>query len=690
MRKKISILLLLSIISFYSFSQWQSATGLDGSNLTYMVSADGVLLAVSEDQGVFSKTASGNWHLCNTSNRYRRLLSAGNCVFALNSISTNNPSRSFDGGITWEKLNNIESGNYMTAIDTVIFFGSGYRCRSFDYGDTYDTIQLPELVQGSYSRSFCDDMNFYVHQSNDIGYNKLYFSTNYGDTWDTILTTGLFTNPYIDLEQINYLNGTFWAQRILGTSPGDLWMLDTLNNCWTSVSGTLPGFGFNDLFEYNSKVLCSVNNHPVLYFNYDNSSWVEFAEPQKVVNEFLVHDNQLFCATQQGAYSLDTNGNYTDFNQELNHRSITSISSYEDKILIAANNEIYSSSDGGSNFNRIENAYGHQIIATDSIYYTLSSHDFRVSRDEGITWESHPNWIRCPSGSSFTHLSITNKYYFLGTQKGLFRSLHGLVNWMKLENGPFYSDFWVYNVEATGRAVIAGEYFFAQKLYKSNNFGITFSDFDEFCRLRKVNQSLFLLKDTIFISHDQAQSWLAVPYEANQYGHCIDQKGDTLVVGGRDIYGNLVVNIIYESLNHWIDLTDNLPSSFGDVNIINEIHIYDGRVLIANPHYGLWYRDDILTGKEDDGLSYDKIEWVNVYPNPVSNMATFSYVLPENSEVRINIYNQFGYIIDVINEYQLAGKNQTIWNGINFPSGLYLYQATIGKTKTSGRFVIAN
>ncbi len=690
MKKKTSILVLLSIISYYSFCQWQSANGLEGGNFTYMVSADTVLLAVSEDQGVFSKTINENWQQCNISDRYWRLISAGNCVFAFYSNSTYNPSRSFDGGITWEKLYEIEAEYYMTAIDTVIFFGSGYRCRSFDYGDTWDTIQLPEPVQGSYSSSFCDDTYFYVHQSNDDGYNKIYISADNGESWDTLLTTGLFTNPYIGIKQINYLNGTFWAQRILGTAPGDLCMLDTLNNCWTSVSGTLPGLGFNDLFEYNGKVLCSVNSHPVLFFDYDNSSWVEFAESQKVVNEFLIHNNKLFCATQQGAYSLDTSGNYTDFNQGLSHRSITSISSYNDKILIVANYEIYSSVDGGSNFNRIENAYGHQIIATDSVYYTLSSHDFRISRDEGITWETHQNWIRCPSGSSLTHLSITNKYYFLGTQKGLFRSLHGYVNWMKLENGPYYSDFWVNNVEASGRAVIAGEYYFAQKLYKSYNYGITFSDFDEFCRFRKVDQSLFLLKDTIFITHDQTQTWLTIPYEAGHQAYCIDQKGDTLVVGGRDNSGNLVVDIANEPFNHWINLKDNLPSSYDNYNVINEILIYDGRILVANPDYGLWYRDDILTGNNKFESDNQPETIITVYPNPLRSTAAISYFLNEDSEVEIRIYDNSGSCVKKLISFQNKGKQKTIWNSKGLPRGLYHYSILINNIITTGKIIVIN
>ncbi len=687
-------LYLLLIFSFstplLSYGQWQQSAGLDGANITYMVSADSVLLATSEHHGIFTKKGNDNWQSCQNTYPYRRLFNAGACVFATTAFFIDFPSRSFDGGITWEEMRDIGSATYMAAIDTVLFHGTGYSLRSFDFGDSFDTIVFPYPLDDNYSTSFVCDTFLYIHYYDFDGYNEIFYSANYGETWKTLILDGLFTNPYMTLDNIKYLAGTFWAETGFGTAPRGLSVLNTQTNTWKRTSNELPGRGILDMFEYNNKVLMSIDKHPVYcYVSYD-SLWNEFASPQKYVHSFLIHNNDLYCATKQGASSLDTLGNYIDYNEGLNHRTITSISSYDNKVLVAANNEIYMSLDGGSSFTKLENAYGFQIIATDSVYYTVSEHDFRLSRDEGETWKSYHNWIRCPSGSSFTHLSITNKYYFLGTMKGLYRTIPNPINWVKLEEGPFFSDFWVSNVEAIGRSVIAGEYLFAQKMYMSNNFGINFSDYGSYCGLCKIDQTYFLLKDSIHISNDQAETWESLRLSNNTRANCIDRKGDTLVVAGRDDYGHIIVEMCNEHTGYWnwIDIIDDLPDVPYDENTITEIKIYDGRILIANPLYGCWYRDDILTGIDDNEIDYNDIPDVKIFPNPVSNNAALSYILHKDGIVNLRIYNQYGCLVDEIKEYQSAGKNQIVWNINNNVSGMYFYQAAINSTTISGRFII--
>jgi|GEM_PF-2555555 len=684
------LLLVFIVLSLTSTSQWQQATGLEGANLTSMVSVDSVLLAVSEYHGLYRKTDNSDWHFVNNV-PYNTgvIMSAGNCAFALVGY---NVYKSFDGGITWEDVPNITSPSSLAIIDTVLFFGSGRTNRSFDYGETYDTIQLPEKDSLFYSVTLADDNYLYVQQ---LSYyleekSKLYYSGDYGETWDSITTCGILETPGVEIRKIHYLGGTFWAQLSWGTAPPTMAKIDQSTNSWIGIPEYPYGSGCLDMVEYYGKVLINPQNHAVYYYNDSTSCIEQFADPQKVVNQFVIHDNRLFCATRQGASFLDTTGNYTDFNQGLNHRNITSISSYEDKVIIAANNEIFVSSDGSETFQKIPQGYGFQIIATDSVYYTLSAHDFRLSRDEGSTWETHTNWIRCPSGNSFTHFSITNKYYFLGTMEGLFRTTPVINNWQKLENGPFNPNFWVANVEAIGRSVIASEYFFAQSMYRSNNFGIEFSDFRSHCGLRKVNKSYYLLSDSIYISYDQAQTWEPVKLSNNTLAYCIDRKGDTLVIGGRDVYANSIVEMCNKQTGYWnwVDIKDDLPESQNNFQSINEIKIFDGTILVANPDYGLWYRDDILTGKGEVVLQADQ-EYIKLYPNPTSSNITFSCIISMDNLVNVEILNIRGQTVYNLSRLQQKGHMELSIDLEELESGMYFYVIYLnGKIRTGKFFII--
>ena len=63
------------------------------------------------------------------------------------------------------------------------------------------------------------------------------------------------------------------------------------------------------------------------------------------------------------------------------------------------------------------------------------------------------------------------------------------------------------------------------------------------------------------------------------------------------------------------------------------------------------------------------------YPNPFNPETTFNYGLPENSNVKIIIYDSMGKIIDIpINYFHSAGNYSYTWNANNYSSGIYYFQ----------------
>ncbi len=73
------------------------------------------------------------------------------------------------------------------------------------------------------------------------------------------------------------------------------------------------------------------------------------------------------------------------------------------------------------------------------------------------------------------------------------------------------------------------------------------------------------------------------------------------------------------------------------------------------------------------------------YPNPFNPITTLRYDLPENSIVRITIYNVQGREIKVlVNQYQDAGYKSVRWNATNnygkpISAGMYFYKIRAGE-----------
>ena len=61
-----------------------------------------------------------------------------------------------------------------------------------------------------------------------------------------------------------------------------------------------------------------------------------------------------------------------------------------------------------------------------------------------------------------------------------------------------------------------------------------------------------------------------------------------------------------------------------------------------------------------------------IYPNPFNPQATIDFEVSEPTMVQLNIYNLNGQKVDVLkNAFTLPGNYSVIWDGINYPSGIY-------------------
>ena len=102
---------------------------------------------------------------------------------------------------------------------------------------------------------------------------------------------------------------------------------------------------------------------------------------------------------------------------------------------------------------------------------------------------------------------------------------------------------------------------------------------------------------------------------------------------------------------------------------------------------------DIENSISDKNLP-EKYSLSQNYPNPFNPSTVISYSLPRQSDVTISIINLLGQNVrTIINENQVAGKHELIWDGTDqsgraVASGIYFYQISSGGFTESKKMIM--
>ncbi len=104
------------------------------------------------------------------------------------------------------------------------------------------------------------------------------------------------------------------------------------------------------------------------------------------------------------------------------------------------------------------------------------------------------------------------------------------------------------------------------------------------------------------------------------------------------------------------------------------------------------YRDsgwDILSFKTDyqQGIPID-YELLQNYPNPFNPVTSIKYQLPEESIVKLTIFNTLGEtVVSLVDEFQEAGYYEKQWNAANYSSGIYLLKMEANSTQSKKSYL---
>ncbi len=190
--------------------------------------------------------------------------------------------------------------------------------------------------------------------------------------------------------------------------------------------------------------------------------------------------------------------------------------------------------------------------------------------------------------------------------------------------------------------------------YPLSDWGVYFIDPDDDPDNENfTNQSILTMTNALNGINTDGEWWRIATLKITTVAE-VDHEThyDAFISGSQQCNGNIVL-VDYDTGE--IDLND-IEQSFAPLLLTEAIGI-----------------DDEIDLPDDFALSQN-------YPNPFNARTTIRYDLPEQSDVRIDIFNILGArIATLVEESKSAGSHTVTWDAKDLSSGVYLYKIQAGE-----------
>ncbi len=146
----------------------------------------------------------------------------------------------------------------------------------------------------------------------------------------------------------------------------------------------------------------------------------------------------------------------------------------------------------------------------------------------------------------------------------------------------------------------------------------------------------------------------------------------------------------------WTQKTYSVPSAAGTTFKFRWIFYSDGSIT----NEGAYIDDIVVTGLSGARLAKDgtdlpvSFDLSQNFPNPFNPTTTIKFDLPNESSVKLNVYNTNGQLVkSLVNTKMTAGSHQIMWDGRNeagqiVSSGLYIYRIQAGNYVKSMKMML--
>lgn len=659
--KHISIVLIVIFFTHDVRSQWLPCQGLEGGRTGSIFSSDSMLLTSTYAEGIYRSDLQTPWEV-NETYGIGEIFKAGNCLFA---YTWYNLYRSTDNGMNWEDVLSIDSRTVCAVDSTIFLHYYGNIARTNNQIDSIEIlynapdVYYPAILSYDSLLLLIDDDNMKIYQSVDMG-----------ESWDSITTNGIQFNQYWNLFSLCCFSNTIW----LGGGMGCYYLNENKDE-WIKVPDPFDVFYISKIHPSEGSLIAGGNFYGLYELNLNPYSWSLKKQTTFIIIDICTHNNLTCLSTDDGPYLFDSLNNLTPFFDGLNHRYVTSLSTVHDSIYVIADEYLYKSIDMGDNFSRLAPYDVTQVICSDTIQMLLYDSGIIISHDDFITLDT----INADFDHQFLKFTYSENYiYAIVSNRGCMRTAFDTVSWDTITNdlgGVFY------DVAVLDSVVLACDKT-NQGAYLSLDHGNSFTKIFDIQGTGKPGvfaiDSLLCLctGDSIIYSSDHGHTWSIIIADGGNYGiEEIDLSVNNIFYAWNSI-NYMQVKISNDWGENWTEISDNLPHTF--YFNLPLVSILEDRLLISSSSYGLWYRDDMLTGLDQEQDVPLNTPAYTLYPNPAE---TSINITPEtNSEFAIYSINGKLFKTGII-------KSTSNLNISDLPSGIYILRITNEQETSNLKFI---
>ncbi|MGB9697702.1 MAG: T9SS type A sorting domain-containing protein [Ignavibacteria bacterium] len=694
---------------------WIPTNGPYGGNIrTFVKDSLNRLFIGTGGGGIYYTTDAGN-NWVNASNG----LTAGTMETRINCLTIDSTNflyvgtarglfRSTNGGVSWEKITYFTTNEIYSMVvtaDNRLFVSTlNTIWVSTDNGLNWNT-SAGGLPNSTYS-NLCVAPNSFIYASTyPTGVVR---STDGGANW-TAVNSGLPGNS------IGALIATANNYLFAGVSGQGIYFSTNNGDSWSAANSGLTNMYVNGFGALNNILFAGTNNGIFRSTNY-GANWVAvnngFSAPYTGCRRFeFLSPNIVFAGTAALGVLKSTNmGDQWYVSSKGINASITKSIGVDflNNIWVAITGGIFKSTDYGTTFFKsdsgITNTHlnvirihpdGYLYAGTFPMSGTPLSGVFR-STNNGISWTVAMNGFTYQYNNVLDFAFDTSGYIYAATNDNVYKSTNFGNNWFRANTGITTSQIYSIAVSRKNNYVYAGT--FGAGIFRSKDNGANWSPINNGLTATQImsleiDSNGYIFAGTngqgVFRSKNDGDNWeqvLGAGLTLQAWKVAINKRGYIFT----GIVGGLIVNLgIWLSTNegdNWVQISSGIMDPFIDAISFDSLdNGYIGSLGSGT------YKSSGTTPVKTKTFEIPKtFSLEQNFPNPFNPTTTIRYSLAKDGFVSLKIYNTLGQVIEIlVNNFQVAGYYQYIFNGSRFPSGVYFCRLETGNYTETRRMVLA-
>lgn len=583
--------------------------------------------------------------------------------------------RSFNGGVTWSRVNNgnIYNGIYeiIQLDDGSVLAGSagGGVFKTTNWGDLWipSNTGLPANTQGyRFAKSFCKTIPSCLLVGTTLG---IYYSTNNGETWNfksAGLTDRGINKIVRDENEILYAGVDVNSGVYYSNNGGDYWNYLGLNITTFTLG-----------WDSNSRLYAGGSSAGLYRFVFEDSSWTHIIDqgynPVEVNHLWITESGNLIANTPSWGLKYTSNGgiNWKTINEPAGFYAFETIN---DSIFVVGGTEhVYVSIDTGRTWSITANYYVFSSFyeSANQILYLGTNHasngicGIYISYNFGFSWELLYVFPSTAFGQMITNLYVTStnqvmlasvayNFYPSGNINKLYRSIDNGTTW---------------------EIIFEDQYNYVSQIIEDTNF------------------TLFVLAGgKLLVSDDEGITWVTKTIPQTK----------CLAPGYNGKLYRAYSNQIYYSQDKgstWIEANN---TGLAGISIYDMLINQNNRIYLATTS-GVYYGEaDSIVVSVDKNKPLKTFSLSQNYPNPFNPTTRIKFTIPTppvsspllkgrtmEGFVTLKVYDLLGrQVTTLVNEEKPAGEYEVEFNATTLPSGIYFYQLKAGQFSETKKMIL--